>query len=69
MNAVISDLANLLKAKRKEEEPFVLMLGAGASISAGVKPTLIKMRSQAIHSRAPLVRPRPAIGSTATAST
>lgn len=39
MNAVISDLANLLKAKRKEEEPFVLMLGAGASISSGVKPT------------------------------
>jgi NAD-dependent SIR2 family protein deacetylase len=39
MNAVISDLANLIKAKRKEQERFVLMLGAGASISSGVKPT------------------------------
>ena len=38
MNAVISDLANLLKAKRKEEEPFVLMLGAGASCVALLFP-------------------------------
>ncbi len=39
MNSKITSLANLIQAKRQAEQKFAVMLGAGASISSGVKPT------------------------------
>ena len=39
MTAQVQNLANLMRAKRASGQKFVLMLGAGASMSSGVKRT------------------------------
>jgi Novel STAND NTPase 1/SIR2-like domain len=44
MQARIKSLAQLMRDKKKSGETFVLMLGAGASISSGVKPTPVIMQ-------------------------
>lgn len=44
MTPQVKNLANLMRVKRREgEKKFVLMLGAGASIGSGVKPTSVIM--------------------------
>lgn len=40
MTAKIENLARVIEAEKAEGEKFCLMLGAGASLSSGVKPTL-----------------------------
>ena len=44
MQARIKSLAQLMRDKKKSGETFVLMLGAGASLSSGVKPTPVIMQ-------------------------
>lgn len=40
MNPKVADLAALIRARKKDQEqPFVILLGAGASMSSGVKST------------------------------
>src|SRR5437763_5263550 len=39
VNPKVKNLANLMKLKKRQGEKFVLMLGAGASMSSGVKST------------------------------
>src|SRR6266849_3693164 len=39
MNSTIASLASLLRTKRAAGRQTIVMLGAGASISSGVKPT------------------------------
>lgn len=39
MNEQIRSLANRIKVNREQDDKFVIMLGAGASISSGVPPT------------------------------
>ena len=43
MTAQVSSLANTMKAKKEQGQKFVLMLGAGASMSSGVKRTAVIM--------------------------
>jgi len=42
--ARVKSLAATMRVKKKDDETFVLMLGAGASITSGVPPTAIIMR-------------------------
>ena len=44
MNPKVKNLANLMKLKRDQGERFALMLGAGASMSSGVKRTPLLMQ-------------------------
>lgn len=44
MTAQVENLASLMKAKKERGEKFVVMLGAGASITSGVKPTAVMMQ-------------------------
>jgi NAD-dependent SIR2 family protein deacetylase len=39
MNPLVADLASLIRAKKADEQRFVVLLGAGASMSSGVKST------------------------------
>lgn len=39
MSALVESLANLIRAKRDDGQKFILLLGAGASMSSGVKST------------------------------
>src|SRR5260370_5034948 len=44
MSAQVSNLANIMRLKQRAGQRFVLMLGAGASISSGVPPTTVMMQ-------------------------
>src|SRR5438093_13588902 len=44
MSAQVSNLANLMRLKQGAGQKFVLMLGAGASISSGIPPTNVMMQ-------------------------
>ncbi len=44
MNPKVRNLANVMRLKKRSGEKFVLMLGAGASISSGVKLTSVIMQ-------------------------